>query len=818
MNEAEFEARMVAELRVALPWLQHAEIAVQHTLTLRLGHHKVLVDGHAPKRAFVQGRLDALITYRGEPLLLIELKAPNVALEDADVEQALSYARLLPRMPPLALVTNGSSRRLIKVHDGSALAMASIDEKGLNTLLASTTALAVGEVDQALKTLLGRDGSVWAPILRNWSRRAVKNLTGPARDLRMPIVEGFHVPRSATTRITQYIAAGATLVALTGAPLGGKTNVLAEIAMTDSDDFVGLFVDASQTESVLQYVANLFAQEFFSGVSPDSVRTWLYAGLRGARGPRLVLIVDGLRGTAADQRFVQELNELVEFASDSRVSVVVGLGSDTYDRISRVSGRRTATRFGSLAAKVSVGPLTDAELNAAEDLLSGTFGAHFVPGLAYSREMRLPWMMRSVLATLSVRRSANGAMLGIPPIVTPALLRAAWQIWVGNDAELADDLERVAEVYLAEAQKRHSDIEWQLATHGRIAIGLSGLETALGHERVSRLRVQGYLALVRREDLGTQAMARVEELLGWAVSHVFARQVHQQAEVENLENALEHLVAVTERLPLGDVIAACAVLLLSTKPTVFEAAVQYLLDREPREERVGEGAKLAAPFRDGTIRLHFGKGMDEPMLADSHPWLILSQVVSEPLSHSASLLAALGSCRHFLRRIDFTRFAELPHFSFVELGGVSVVEQGAGIVEPVTQALFVHAHRAPSEFVALARLAVHDASVPLAWRILTVAHLAMYSADEPLREAAEEAHDIVAPYLHDVALAEVSEDGAEHEDVDADERTSEHTAPPQNNPKVGLSADSAGEHARRERNARKARKRAEKKARRKNRR
>src|SRR5208282_5568061 len=46
------------------------------------------------------------------PLIVCETKPPNEPLANKDKEQAISYARLLPRIAPLALVTNGQTTRV----------------------------------------------------------------------------------------------------------------------------------------------------------------------------------------------------------------------------------------------------------------------------------------------------------------------------------------------------------------------------------------------------------------------------------------------------------------------------------------------------------------------------------------------------------------------------------------------------------------------------------------------------------------------------------------------------------------------------------
>jgi type I restriction enzyme M protein len=51
------------------------------------------------------------------PIILVETKSPNEILNKAAVEQAISYARLLPRIAPFALLTNSSQTRIYQVVD-----------------------------------------------------------------------------------------------------------------------------------------------------------------------------------------------------------------------------------------------------------------------------------------------------------------------------------------------------------------------------------------------------------------------------------------------------------------------------------------------------------------------------------------------------------------------------------------------------------------------------------------------------------------------------------------------------------------------------
>ena len=78
-REAELQARLTQRIREALPMLP-GELKLERHLRLRLGHHEILIDGAATDHTSVRGRYDLLLSVGSTPLLLVELKAPGVAV------------------------------------------------------------------------------------------------------------------------------------------------------------------------------------------------------------------------------------------------------------------------------------------------------------------------------------------------------------------------------------------------------------------------------------------------------------------------------------------------------------------------------------------------------------------------------------------------------------------------------------------------------------------------------------------------------------------------------------------------------------------
>jgi hypothetical protein len=101
MNEEEIRSKIL------LPFLKDlgfelTEISLEDRFTIRLGKSKHKV-----------GRSDILCKRDGRNLFVIELKNDSVTINQRDIDQGISYARLLPdNMAPFTIVSNGVTIRI----------------------------------------------------------------------------------------------------------------------------------------------------------------------------------------------------------------------------------------------------------------------------------------------------------------------------------------------------------------------------------------------------------------------------------------------------------------------------------------------------------------------------------------------------------------------------------------------------------------------------------------------------------------------------------------------------------------------------------
>jgi type I site-specific restriction endonuclease len=102
MNEEEIRGKLL------LPFLNDlgfnlSEISLEKPFSIRLGKSK-----HT-----IKGRSDILCKRNGKNLFIIELKNDSISIDQQDIEQGISYARLLTgNIAPFTIITNGKTTRI----------------------------------------------------------------------------------------------------------------------------------------------------------------------------------------------------------------------------------------------------------------------------------------------------------------------------------------------------------------------------------------------------------------------------------------------------------------------------------------------------------------------------------------------------------------------------------------------------------------------------------------------------------------------------------------------------------------------------------
>ncbi len=149
---------------------------------LRFGHATVTVDAEAKDNA--RARADVLVRYKGQPLAIFELKRPGVKLTKDDDEQGLSYARILHPRPPLVVISNGATIRVLETESGK-LWQPDTMSATLATLIERGVEVAQANLKRAVATLMGADPDIWMQAVRQAMEKAIDRLRLPLNGIEL---------------------------------------------------------------------------------------------------------------------------------------------------------------------------------------------------------------------------------------------------------------------------------------------------------------------------------------------------------------------------------------------------------------------------------------------------------------------------------------------------------------------------------------------------------------------------------------------------------------------------------------------------------
>lgn len=706
-TEADLEARVRAAIKVAFPWLPDGTIKHQVKFTFKFGRQTLEVDAGKSR---AEARLDILLEKDNKPLAIMELKRPGLTLTDDDGAQGLSYARLVQPPAPLVVVTNGSDVSILDTSTGNLWQPTTATEEAFKDLIAQASRVASADIRHAIDTLMGATPNVWMQAVRFVSAETIKELTASWDEPALPFAADFLVPRAATHQLGRNLVAGEKLLVLEGPPLAGKSNVLRELCArtVQSDTLATLYVEAGVGGSVLQTLADTISRSLSWPVSPQEARDWLIR-ISNHDGVRLVLAFDGLR--AADTASVREIEDISSNTFGPSLAVVVAMDDAVAQCVLKTPNQLSLSPLGRRSKVVSVGHLRDGEFKLAQALL-GQRRLFLMKGADMAPEYREPWVLRAISGSghAALRDKPETQALTLPSLLGPRLLELVRKRFA-LDHELRRRFRGLARSIIADAQDTTRPPEIVLQQLEMGIIRRDAVRAELEPNDLQWLIDHGFVRPGMHDSAGATILVRLPELLASEMAHALADELMKRSK-EDLHEAAAWIAGAASNLPLGEVVAAQAIVDAAKRPNGLPVGlISALVEMPPEREVLDAGGHYAMVLPNGAmmdIKIRpDGKGIviidgqqHEIDLGDEehvtykniHPWLILSHVASTPFEvmgeHEATredpnLLLQIGTCPVPLRGNRGPQSLRmLPTLDMLD--GVSILHSDAGIIEPVT--------------------------------------------------------------------------------------------------------------------------------------
>ncbi len=751
-TETDLEVHANSALRIALPWLDVAAIKHQLTFSFKLGHKTVEING--AKVSSRRGRLDMLIESAGKRLAILELKKPGQPLHADDVDQGLSYARVLHPRPPIVIVSNGTETRTYATETGDLLKDGLPNEQAFAALMDAAMANAHAGLQDAIATLMAPGSAVWMAVIRAATEQTLDELTGGWSDVRTPFTPDFHISRKASSEAMTVLRGTRRVIAIEGAPLIGKSHVLRELATgtTASDEIAVLLVEASGTAAIgiADEVARLLSGAVGWRISADEARRWLER-LATSDGPQLVIAIDGL-GLEHDG-IRRELEALSAQSMGPKVKFVVEADTSVVDRLWKGVTRRKDTVFARRGKRILVDRLDDEEFDQALRVLQ-RHDVTFMHGADRADEYRQPWLLRSMAASVVESPERTSGMTAIlPPLLSLDLFRYTRAHFIQD--ELAEQAATFARAVLDDYGRGDRPNDVILRSMHSFMVRRATMRDHADSEELAAMVQSGLTGTAL--DIGNRPLVtgRIPELIASELARQIAEELAERMgddEADGDEDAADWLVATTTRLPFGDVIGAQALVdLFSWRNGISVAFLNRLLQRAPKVRPLKPGTRAVA-WMPSVGQLNMVTRADGVTVIKMPGW-----------SEGVELSADEGAVTY----ADLDAWLILSHLASVRIGAVATVDERiVGLVDPAILALVGtspillrrepedvgrsghHTHDGPDG----AQLACRTDGIiePVTFSLLRFLERERGNADEWLQEACE---DGSAPFLNRLSHA-----------------------------------------------------------------
>ena len=305
-NEEDIRAKLL------MPFIENlgfemSEISLEKSFSIRLGKNKHLV----------RGRSDILCHINGKNLFVVELKKDSLTISQEDIDQGISYARLLDNIAPFTIVSNGSETKVFDSVTKKELTGTNISEQ--SDFWRNDCTLSTDEDLRIRYTALKSFVSFSDSNLKIFCEAQVKDrmspIVGNIEDSSSKFIKDLHVKRKILHDIfDKFIQKEASVFGIVGNAGVGKTSSMCSLALKSlQNNFVFFYNAALINKSPLHYISqdlNLF----FSGKNDSEIVLKKLNEFGRTLNKKIIIFIDAIDENI-NANFSQEISEIAFVSS-----------------------------------------------------------------------------------------------------------------------------------------------------------------------------------------------------------------------------------------------------------------------------------------------------------------------------------------------------------------------------------------------------------------------------------------------------------------------------------------------------------------------
>ncbi len=750
-NEATLEARIDSVLTSVFPTFKTVNVQHQKSFSIKFGHHNVDVDLKEPSNYPARAIFDILLTIDDKNIILLELKREGLQLNDEDVLQGLSYARLIDQMPPLTLISNGKDNWFYNTYTHTKINTTNVDLAIIQKLTDNSFQLAINDFKEAVNLLLNKEPELFSKVINQITEVKFNRIFGKVEDFTKPICLDFQIKRQCLTEIQTLFTEGGALVGVIGSAFSGKTNLLYQffIATKSEKNFL-LYLDCNDHNySIFQQLANHFTENAKISITKDKIREWLINSVSNLPDGKFYLLLDNFNNDVPEA-IKSEIIELIDIFKGVNHHTLYTIDEFNYKRIAFVENRQYKTIIGDLSKIIQLDELNDEEYKTVNEFLFEKYKVVIEHGGHYTPEYREPRILRH-LVSLYEGEIGEDKFIKIDAVPNLNLLNAI----AANKTytkQIHDLYKKITFCFFAESELRKKDADLSIMASGSGAITTNTFKKKFPDDFGDLIKSSIVVFREIRNGM-TIIYPKLQELV--AVHSIsFVTKILIQEKEKSTTELCKLLIDTITPIPYCD-IAANGVLMEIAKANevdLFSNLVQELLKRPPQLEKIGKGTKTLMYVEGvGHIQMNFEDDMDEGgFVSDFLPYAILSQLAAYPLglvdneeystyAFHSHLLYEVGSSKEFLRRADVRSLKNMKPLESFDWDGVGFMVSGhEGIIEPFVQSIQKCFLIIPDEIEYLSEKAFEENNFNLLYRIYLALRTMMNCTNSELAQKSKD--------------------------------------------------------------------------------
>lgn len=734
MNEKEFQTYTATVIAQLFPTLLPAKIEMEHSFSLKFGHHQVLIDGKEPGNYAKRSIFDILLKIDGKPIVLLELKKPGKDIEEEDVRQGVSYARLTTPITPLTVLSNGSATRLINTYTAEDLDIDTVDLELVDKLLSQALKLSQNELKNSISTLFENDHRIIFDVINSVTDSAFKSLTGEIQEIRKPLINDFIIPRKGVSGILKALDDN-TGVILTGDPFVGKTTIVYQLFEAAKESGHALFYinSVDQGYNLFRRLAVFITTKMAYMVDENKVKEWLLLGFNRTHQDRFVVVFDHLRYDA-ESALKSEIVELYDLFQPHNNRIILVTDNSNYDLLCHTEGRQAENFFSKNFKQIKLETFSPQEFEIANHLLAEQFGGGILPGGSYSGEYRNPRLWRLLGMVLLNERESPDTFGVVDPVPSLRFLKLI-NNYLQFDPQTVQDFRDLTKAYLEALPVKDANRNIQLMALNLPMVEETELKKHVSSDVIRRLEASGFIEKRLVPEHIWVYLPKVPELIaGFAIDYVKVKFLSLLQ--HDFDSNYQNFMDTCQYLPLGEIIAARIIIdwAYANEIEVLSRFIKKLQEDKPVIESSSGGmlVRLYLPGK-GYEDVEIPPGEEQKFVNNLFPYLVLSHLTEmrfvddskHPDMERARCIIAVGETDFMVRSLNVnTIYETVPTIDVGNIG--NVIQSDIGIIEPIVQSIQMNIMETPTVVEALFRYAMDQKSYRLFHRIYIGAKFTPY--------------------------------------------------------------------------------------------